>query len=153
MHLHCALAALVAYQSPCPPKGGCLQSGAGRWVRILFPATSRLLILLIDVSADLLTTGTGPVFLMSSVSAPASLRARLEHCQIFRHVQLLHRWRGSALPCTGSPETGEATGPSLWVPYLLLEQRILIAVLRVHLKPPPVVHPRGRAGICAGQLP
>jgi hypothetical protein len=50
---------------------------AGRRVGVLFPAASRLLILLIDVSADLLTTGTGPVLLMPSVPTPASLQARL----------------------------------------------------------------------------
>jgi hypothetical protein len=38
-----------------------------RWVGDLFPAASRLLILLIDVSADLLTTDTGPILLTTSV--------------------------------------------------------------------------------------
>jgi hypothetical protein len=56
------------------------------------------MILLIDVSADLLTTGTGPILLVSSVSAPASLRTRFRCRQIFRHVQRpcspLHRLTG-----------------------------------------------------------
>jgi hypothetical protein len=44
----------------------------GRWVRVLFPAASRLPILLIDVSADLLTADTRPVLRVSAVSTPAS---------------------------------------------------------------------------------
>jgi hypothetical protein len=57
-------------------------SRVDRWVGDLFPAASRLLILLIDVSADLLTTDTGPILLTTSVSTPASLRARLGRCHI-----------------------------------------------------------------------
>jgi hypothetical protein len=45
----------------------------GQRVGVLLPAASRLLILLIDVSADLLTAHTGPILLMSSVPTPASL--------------------------------------------------------------------------------
>ncbi len=140
MHSHCASAAWVACQPPRQPKGGRPQDGAANR-------------LLIDVSADLLTADTGPILLMSSVLTPASLRARLGRRQVLRNVQLLHTRRISVLSCTGSPEAGEAIGPSLWVVHLLSEQRVVVAILRVHLKPPPVVHPRGRAGICAGQLP
>ncbi len=31
VHLHCASVAWVACQPPCPPRGGCLQSGDPRW--------------------------------------------------------------------------------------------------------------------------
>jgi hypothetical protein len=35
-------------------------------------------------------------------------------------------------------------GPSLRVPHLLLEQHILVTVLRVQLKPLPIIHPSER---------
>ncbi len=59
-----------------------LMSRTGWWVGIFFPAPGRLSILLTEATADVLTTDTGPVVLIASVSSPASLRA----CLGRRHV-------------------------------------------------------------------
>ncbi len=53
-----------------------LISRVGRWVGIFLPAPGRLSILLIEASANILTADTGPILLVTSVSSPASLRAR-----------------------------------------------------------------------------
>ncbi len=119
----------------------------------LSPAAGRFWLLVIGDSSDLLAASTGSVLQVSSVSASASLRGRLGRRLILRYLQRLHRRRIPALPCTGSPEAGETSGPSFRVPHLLAEQYVLVAVLRVQLEPPSVVHSRGRAGISAGKLP
>ena len=70
--------------------------------------------------------------------SPASLRGQLGCRLILQLLQQLHRRRIPALPCTSSPEAGEASGSSLWIPHLLLEQHVLVAVPCVQLEPLPI---------------
>ncbi len=59
-----------------------LISRAGRWVRILSSVSGRLSIPLVEASTHVLAASAGPIVLITSVSSPASLKARLGRCHV-----------------------------------------------------------------------
>ncbi len=100
-----------------------------------------------------LKTGTESVLRAPPVQTLPLLWSQLRFQRTPRLCWWLHWQRSSALVSISSPETGEASCSSLRIPHLLSEQRICIAVLGVHLEPPPIVDPSGRTREGGGQRP